>query len=152
LPFRGVNSIIAGLRRHKVKTGLVIVGIWSLCLFLLSSYIALFPLLIPSYRQFFYPFTLPFIIMAGECVALSAVGLRVMLMRSLIYSVVVPIHGILFLPYWFAVSRWPGGNDGGGIAWVLLIGGGSCIAGILSLVLIVIAAVTMLRTKKWRAG
>lgn len=129
-----------------MKTGLIIIGIWSLCLFLLSLLIVgAFGSL---YDGSFYPFTLPFIVLAGTCVAVAVAGLVGKRIRSTMFWIAAPMHGLLFLPFQFAISRWPGGDDGPGMAWLLFVGGGSCIAGVLSLVLIVIAIIMTVQKKR----
>lgn len=122
-----------------MKTGLIIVGIWSGVLLFIS--LAIVGALGPLYDGSFYPFTLPFIVLVGICTTLSIIGLVAQRARSAVFWVVTPLHGILFLPFRFAMKRWPGGNDGPGMAWLFLLGGGSCIAGLLALVLIVIGII-----------
>jgi len=65
-----------------------------------------------------------------------------------LFWIVIPLHGLLFLPFHFAITRWPGGDDGPGMAWMLFVGGGSCIAGALALVLAVIGVVITVRRRK----
>ena len=130
----GVMRKLVGF--HEMKAGLIVVGIWSAILLFIS--LAIVGALGPLYDGSFYPFTLPFIVWAGLCTILSIMGLVIKRARSTVFWVVIPLHGLLFLPFRFAIKRWPGGDDGPGMAWAFFVGGGSCIAGLLALVFILI--------------
>lgn len=120
-----------------VKASLIIAGLWSAVLLLLS-------LAIISER--YYPFTLPFIISTAVLVALAIAGLVAKRARVVLFWIVIPLHGLLFLPFYFAITRWPGWDDGPGLGWLFYVGGGSCIAGALAVVLSIAGVViTVLR-------
>ena len=134
------------VRFNEMKAGLIIVGIWSLVLLFIS--LAIVGALGTLYDGSFYPFTLPFIVWAGLCAILSIIGLVTTRTRSAVFWVVTPLHGLLFLPFRFAIKRWPGGDDGPGMAWAFFVGGGSCIAGLLALVLILMGIILIVRKAK----
>lgn len=128
-----------------MKACLIIIGIWSAVLLFLSLVITgVFGSL---YAGSFYPFTLPFIIATGVLVALTVTGVSAKRARARLFWIAVPLHGLLFLPFYYANSRWPGGDDGPGLAWLFFIGGGSYIAGLVALIIAVIAAVISIRKK-----
>jgi hypothetical protein len=120
---------------------LIVLGIWSLLLFGFS-------LLLACNAWRFYVFTLPFIITSGALVGLAATGIIVHRTRTAMFWIAIPLHGLLFLPFYFAMSRWPGGDDGPGLAWMVFVGGGSCIAGALAIILTVIGIVLTARKIK----
>jgi hypothetical protein len=128
-----------------MKAGLAIVGVWSASLLFLS--LAISGHLGALYAGSSYTFTLPFIISVATLLLLSIMGLAESRARTALFWVVVPLHGLLYLPFNFAASRWPGGDDGPGLAWIMLVGGGSCIAAVLSLILIVVEIVSKNREK-----
>ena len=97
-----------------------------------------------------YPFVLPFILAAGLAATVAATGLACRSIRVVAFWVAVPIQALLFLPFRFAMTRWPGGDDGRGMAWMILIGGGAILAAILSTILILIAVPLMIRSRPHR--
>jgi hypothetical protein len=100
---------------------------WSFVLFATSLLIAL-------NSEYFYLFTLPFIIDSALIVILAiTAGLFDRFAKPLFWTVLC-LHGLLFLPFFFAHNRWPGGDDGPGLAWLMLIGSGSFVALILAFV------------------
>jgi hypothetical protein len=133
-----------------MKAGLIFVGIWSLCLLLLSLFIV--GAFDPLHARSFYPFTLPFITLAALCVVIAVVGLVAKRARAVAFWISTPLHGLLFFPYRFAMIQWPGGDDGGGMAWMYLIGWGSYIASLLAVIIILIAVILMAKGKKTRDG
>jgi len=127
-----------------MKAGLVIVGVWSVILLLLALTIT--GAFGDVYAGSFYSFTLPFIIMAATLAVLALAGLLLRPVRGVIFWLAIPLHGFLFVPFLCAIVRWPGGDDGPGMAWLLFVGGGSCIAAISSLVLTVREIIVSVRT------
>ncbi|MES9972375.1 MAG: hypothetical protein ABW092_20270 [Candidatus Thiodiazotropha sp.] len=107
--------------------GLFFTGAWSLILFAAS-------LLIASTANQFYVSTLPFIVTSGLIVILAFIAAQSDRLRRGLYWAVVSMHWLLFVPFFFALNRWPGGDDGPGLAWLLFIGSGSFIAFILAIV------------------
>jgi len=126
-----------------MKTGLVIAGVWSTLLLLLALTIT--GTFGDAYAGSFYSFTLPFIVMAATVAALSLAGLLLSRARRVLFWLVVPLHGLLFVPFLHAMVRWPGGDDGPGMAWMFFVGVGSLIAGLQSLVLVVCRIVGIVR-------
>ena len=99
---------------------LLIVAGWSVCLFLASlTVVGAFGF----YAGSFYWFTIPFIAASGMCTATAIVGLCWRARRRVVFWVAAPWHALLILPFAFAMAQWPGGDDGPGMAWMLLIGG-----------------------------
>ena len=120
-----------------MKTCLVIVAAWSTVLLLVSLMIV--GTFAPLYEGHFYPFTKPFIFLSGLIVVLAIWGIVQQKARKAIFWSAVTLHGLLYLPYRYAINRWPGGDDGPGMAWVFLVGGGSYIAALIAVVIIIIA-------------
>jgi hypothetical protein len=108
-------------------TGLFFVGAWSFILFAASLFITL------NANQF-YVFTLPFIVISGSIVVLAFVASQSTRLRPALYWIAISLHWLLFAPFFFALNRWPGGDDGPGLAWLLFIGSGSFIAILLALI------------------
>jgi hypothetical protein len=129
-----------------MKTGLVIVGVWSTILLLLSLMIV--GALGPIYDGSFYPFTLPFIVLAGVCILPPISGLVAKKARPLMFWISIPLHGLLILPFRYALKRWPGGDDGPGLAWGFIIGGGSCVACLIALALLTVGIRLVLQKPK----
>ena len=127
-----------------MKTGLILVGVWSLCLLLLSLFVV--GAFDPLHARSFYAFTLPFIILAALCVVIAVVGLVAKPARAVAFWVSTLLHGFLVLPYRFAMNQWPGGDDGAGMAWMYLVGWGSYVSIVLAVMLI--AIVLMAKGKK----
>jgi len=75
---------------------------------------------------------------------LSVTGLIVKRHQASLFWIAVPLHGLLFLPFGYAVSCWPRGDDGPGMAWGLLIGGGSFIATLLTAILLILRVAPLL--------
>lgn len=116
-----------------MKIGLIVQGG-------LAALLLLIGLLCVAASQRFYPATIPFLTAAVMCLFLAIRGLCVPAKASLMFWLLTPLHGLLFFPFWFAMSRWPGGDDGPGMIWVTIVGGGSCLAGVTSLVFGIIGA------------
>lgn len=124
-----------------MKTGLIVQGG-------LAAFLLLVGLLCVASSQRFYPATLPFLTAAAACVLLAVRGVRVPDKATPMFCVLTPLHGLLFFPFWFAMSRWPGGDDGPGMIWLTIVGGGSCLAGVLGLAFGIIGAVSYGRAKR----
>ena len=114
-----------------MKAGLIIQGG-------LAALLLLVGLLCEAASQRFYPATIPFLTAAATCVFLAVRGMCVPDKAPRMFWLLTPLHGLLFLPFWFAMSRWPGGDDGPGMFWLTVVGGGSCLAGGTSLVFVII--------------
>jgi hypothetical protein len=126
-----------------MKAGLIIVGIWSALLLLLSlTATGAFGFL---YEGSYYTFTLPFIVATALVLSLAVSGLVATRIRSSMFWFVTPLFGLLYFPYQYAVAQWPGGDDGPGMFWLLFVGRGSQIAGILAIVIIVTGIVIRIR-------
>ena len=130
---------------NDMKVGLIMVAVWSMILLLLSLMIV--GAFGPVYSGSFYSFTLPFIFMAGLSFAMAITGIRLKGVTCMMFWITIPLHGALFFPFYFAISRWPGGDDGPGMAWLIVIGGGSCIAALLAAILIILGIVATLSEK-----
>lgn len=104
-----------------MKAITILVGIWSLVLLFLGFVIVG---VFPFYAGSFYWFTLPFLLVA-------AIGIYLPLARvfngdlsgnrypEIIVSILLPVA------WFFALSQWPGGDDGPGIAWAAGLGLGN---------------------------
>ena len=93
--------------------------------------------ILPGYAGSFYWFTIPHLILlplSAAVVALDAVRHR----RATFIAALVCLSCLL--PTWFfAGSRWPGGDDGPGMAWVYGIGLASLLSTAIGLPLIYVA-------------
>jgi hypothetical protein len=131
-----------------MKAGLIIIAFWSLRLFLFSLLITgAFPFL---YAGSFYLFTLPFIISSGLCFVLASLALSILKNHSSVFWVTTVLHGLLIIPYGFAMSLWPGGDDGPGMAWCYVLGEGSCVAAVVSIILVLCVSVSIIVKYKKR--
>jgi hypothetical protein len=84
--------------------GLFFITSWPFIFFLTSLFIAL-------NAKHFYLITLPFISGSALIVALAIIaGIFDRLSRPLFWTVACR-HGLLFIPFFFALNRWPGGDD-----------------------------------------
>jgi hypothetical protein len=126
---------------------LVLIGVWSACLFIAGL---TFAGAFASDAGSFYWFTLPFLADTAVCVVLCCAGVVIRRTRQTVFWVVAPFHALLFVPFLFAMALWPGGDDGPGLAWLFLIGGGSLIAFFLSGTLMTIVCVLKKR-RAWHA-
>lgn len=85
----------------------------------------------------FYPATIPTMVQAGLAAAVALVGVLRSSRRFACLVTSSVALGLLGLPAFYAMLRWPGGDDGGGFGWAFIVGGG-CVASF------VIAGTTML--------
>ena len=69
----------------------------------------------------FYWLSLPHLILVPLCIASLIADYRINNSRSLVVSLLM--ISALFLTYWFAINRWPDGNDGFKFVWGILVGG-----------------------------
>lgn len=74
----------------------------------------------------FYPETIAVMVQAGVAGALALVGLVSSRRQLLFLALSSAILGLLFLPWYYGGTGFPGGNDGGGMGW-LILGGGGCL-------------------------
>ena len=119
---------------------MIVTGILSLLMLLFSLLLShafdpiIYRSLDPSIiRPTFYPFTLPFILQSTACVicACFAIFSR---HRRLFFWITVALNGLLILAHHYAMSRWPGGDDGPGLAWLLILKPVVIISGIISVI------------------
>jgi hypothetical protein len=118
-----------------MKLGLVIQGAFAGLLLVVA-------LLCVGLAQRFYPTTIPFALQSAACVVLAATGLRLPERRASIFWVLTTCHGLLFFPFLFAMALWPA-YDGSAMIWLAIVGGGSCIAGAISVVFLFVGWVSL---------
>ncbi len=118
-----------------MKIGLIIQGA-------LAAFLLLVGLLCVAAAQRFYPATLPFLIAATVCVVLAIIGISLPGKRALMFWGLTLLHGSLFFPFWLAMTHWPGGDDGPGMMWMILVGGGACLAGALAVVFLIVGLIS----------
>jgi hypothetical protein len=118
-----------------MKLGLLIQGAFAGLLLVVA-------LLCVGSAQRFYPTTIPFALQSAACVALAATGLRLPERRRSIFWVLTTCHGLLFFPFLFAMALWPA-DDGTGMIWLAIVAGGSCLAGVISVVFLVVGWVSL---------
>ena len=82
--------------------------------------------ILPGYSGSFYWFTVPHLLLVIACCLIVYIDYKL----GATWSLTLAWIFILVLPvtYWFAISRWPGGDDGPGLAWALLVGGVSLVS------------------------
>ena len=108
-----------------MKISLVIIAAWSLLLILASlAFIGAFPF----YPARLYDFTLPFVSHAIGTHITAVLGVVIRRIRSIIFWPAIALHGSLVLSCRYAMSQWPGGDDGPGMGWFFIVGGGSYVA------------------------
>jgi len=125
----------AGSGRSPRAWALVVIAGWSACLLLAGlTVVGAFGF----YAGSFYWFTVPFLVAAGLCAAGATAGLWSRHLRARLFRIVAPCHALLILPCALGMALWPGGDDGPGMAWTVLIGGGSIVALVLAVSLAVV--------------
>jgi hypothetical protein len=108
-----------------MKYCLIFITVWSLLLFLLSLAIAG---IFPFYPANFYEFTLPFMITSFSSSLLAAGALFFKERQKILFAMSLILFALMVVPFGYAVSQWPRGDDGPGMAWQFFIGGGSLLA------------------------
>jgi len=127
-----------------MKIGLVITAAWSLLLILASlTFIGVFPF----YPARLYDFTLPFVAHAIGTHITAVLGLVVRRIRSIIFWPALALLGSLVFSYHYAMSQWPGGDDGPGMGWFFIVGGGSYVALATALLSAVLVAISRAENK-----
>jgi len=94
-----------------------------------------------------YWFVWPYIALAVSCALAAAAGLRwAAVQRRAIW---VAESSCFLLPFasWFAILRWPGGDDGPGMGWLLVVIPASIAAFAIALVIAVVFMVHKSRNK-----
>jgi hypothetical protein len=125
------------------KVGLVINAISSLVISLLSlTAINAFSFL---YAGSYYPFALPTVAIALYCMSLSTLGLVNIVSRSAGFWCVIPIGCSIYLAFLYAMSQWPGGDDGPGMFWALFVGASSGLMSVTNIVLLVLGLVVIFK-------
>lgn len=76
----------------------------------------------------FYPATIPTIVQAGLAALVAMVGLGAWRRRLLCLVISSAALGLLGLPALYASAQWPGGDDGGGFGWLIIIGCGCVVS------------------------
>lgn len=116
-----------------MKIPLIIVGAWSFVLLLTSvSITGAFGSFFPG-RYYFC--MLPFIVTTAVLVLLVLVSLFTDRARVILFWITIPLHGLLVFPWYYALNRIPGGDDGTGMAWFFFVGGGACFAGVMGILI-----------------
>ena len=101
--------------------------------------------ILPPYPGSFYPFTLPFLFQINLIVVVS---IFVLTKKSLpLYFFNLVSFTLLIGSSSFAMTRWPGGDDGPGLAWSFLIGLGTIGTLMLGVVLIVLSVVLIRKNR-----
>lgn len=105
----------------------ILVGIWGLVLLVLGLVIIG---AVPFYAGSFYWFTLPFLLIAaaGAYMPLARVAsgeLSGNRHGEILVAVLLPVA------WFFALTQWPGGDDGPGMAWAMGLGLGNLLGVVL---------------------
>jgi hypothetical protein len=103
-----------------MKYCLIFVVTWSFLLFAIS--------LLLSSQSGFYTFTIPFILLSFCTFVVGICGLAIQNKRSAFFVSSLIILALLIIPYSIAVSQWPPDDDGIGIGWSFILGGGVLLA------------------------
>jgi hypothetical protein len=77
----------------------------------------------------FYPTTIPVMVQAGAAAGVALLGLLLPWRPARLACIVLSslAMGLLFAPALYALSGWPGGDDGGAFGWMFIVGG-ACVA------------------------
>ena len=102
---------------------LIIAALWSLLLLLAAMMVSG---AFPFYAGSFYWFSVPFHFHASTCMLLSVMCL--LRPNQDIRKIISWLLRLLPISWIFAMMQWPGGDDGPGMAWLLLVGSGSMIS------------------------
>jgi hypothetical protein len=106
--------------------------LWSTLMFALSLHLAI------GNALEFYPATLPIICVSGMAASLAWFGLIFRRLQSVFVAISSLLLMTLIIPWYSALESWPGGDDGGKLGWLFLMGGASLlsmpIAGVASIV------------------
>lgn len=128
------------------KTGLIMNAITGLVTSLLSlTAINAFSFV---YSGSYYPFAIPTVAIALYCFSLSTLGLVRLVPRKAAFWCAVPMGCLAYLSFIYAMSCWPGGDDGPGMFWGLFVGAGSGLMSLTNTVLLVMGTVRILKTKE----
>lgn len=82
----------------------------------------------------FYPATIPTLVQAGLGGLIALAGLTFVRKRFVCLFISSAALGLLGLPAFYAMSQWPGGDDGGGMGWLFIVGGGCAVSLVVALV------------------
>jgi hypothetical protein len=110
-----------------MKRFLIFIAIGSLLLFTLSLIITG---VFPFYPADFYAFTVPFMIVSFGSFLLALIGILIRKAQKFFFITSLILFALLVAPYAYAISQWPGGDDGPGMAWTIFVGGGAFLAAI----------------------
>jgi hypothetical protein len=99
------------------------------------------------YEGSFYPFTLPTVFVAAFCFLLSALALAKVVARRISFWLVVSVGSSAFIMSRYAMAFWPGGDDGPGMLWLLLVGFGSALLSLSSIVMFILGAAISYKTR-----
>lgn len=102
--------------------------------------------LIPPYSGSFYMFTLPYIFQVSIVVILSLISLFIGKNKFITYSCLI-LFSTLIIPSTYALSIWPAGDDGPGLAWSFAIDGSSYLTTLFGIVLVVFSIKHDLKVK-----
>jgi len=116
-----ISSFCAGrFPDHEKWDGIVLVLLGSAA-GILCAWAFFVGVILP--KEKFPWFIWPFIVQAVFVLVLAVLGgVRSSLRRPLFWRVFV-LFGFLFLPAWFALDKWPGGDDDVDLAWFFLVAG-----------------------------
>ena len=74
----------------------------------------------------FYPSTRYVMYQAGGAAAVGLIGLLIRFIRFPALVVSSAALAVLFIPWYYASTQWPGGDDGGAFGW-FIFGGAACL-------------------------
>jgi len=100
------------------------------------------------YEGSYYSFTLPTVVAAAVCLLSSVLGLSGVLPMRVAFWSAVPVGSVTFLAAAYALSRWPGGDDGPGMFWMLFVGSSSAVLSLLSIVLLFVGIIAAVRNRR----
>jgi hypothetical protein len=108
---------------------LIINFAWSVLMLALSHHLA------TQNALAFYPETLPTMWQAGIAAGLALLGMLPPFrkVRFGFLAASGTTMGLLIVPCIYALIHWPGGDDGGGLGWLVIMGGASVLSGVIAL-------------------
>jgi len=109
------------VRKTNMKI-LILALVWATLVCALSAYLAIINALN------FYPATFPTMCFSGIAASLAWFGLIFRRLRSIFLAICSLLLMFLIIPWFYALGSWPGGDDGGMLGWILIMGGASVIS------------------------
>lgn len=100
----------------------------------------------------FYPATIPTMLQSALAVAIAAAGLRASRRQFMCLLISSAALGLLGFPALYAALQWPGGDDGGGLGWGFIVGGGCLVGFVIGLTTLVLGLISRRQERRAARG